>query len=99
MATFETKHTHASAANLLHIRIGSLNWNKSYEKETKHIHASATDLLHIRIENLDLYKCGHCKNEARETDCLCCREVDAMLIASAKIPEREGNISSCNFYG
>ena len=34
-----------------------------------------------------LLKCGHCKNEAREIDCLCCREVDAMLIASAKIPE------------
>ena len=34
MATFETKHTHASAADLLHIIIGSLDWNESYEKET-----------------------------------------------------------------
>ena len=99
MATFETKRTHASAADLLLIRIGSLDWNESYEKESKHIHASATDLLHIRIGNLDWYKCGHCKNEAREIDCLCCREVDAMLIASAKIPEREGSISPCSFYG
>ena len=32
-----------------------------------------------------LLKWGHCKNEAREIDCLCCSEVDAMLIASAKI--------------
>ena len=48
-----------------------------------------TYLLHIRIGHLDWCKCGHCKNEAREIDCLCCRKVDAMLIAAAKIPERE----------
>ena len=81
----ETKHFHALAADLLHIRTGNLDWNETHEKETKHIHASVTDLLHIRIGNLDCCKCGHCKNEAREKDCLCCREVDAMLIASAKI--------------
>ena len=57
--------------------------------ETKYIHASAADLLHIRIANLDWCKCVNCKYEAREIDCLFCREVDAMLIASAKIPERE----------
>ena len=50
MATFETKNIHASAANLLHIRIERLDWNESYEKETKHIHASAADLLHIWME-------------------------------------------------
>ena len=60
--------------------------NESYEKETKHIHAVAADLLHIRIGNLDWCKCRHCKNEAREIDCLCCKEVDEMLIASVKIP-------------
>ena len=43
--------------------------------------------------NPDWCKCVHCKNEAREIDCHCCKEVDAMLIASAKIPEREG--ASC----
>ena len=43
--TTETKHIHASTADLLHIRIGKLDWNESYEKETKHIHASAADLL------------------------------------------------------
>ena len=34
-------------------------------------------------------KYERCKNKANEVDCLCFREVDAMLIASAKIPERE----------
>ena len=77
---------HASAAVLLHIRIGNLVWSESHEKETKHIHTSAADLLHIRIGNLDWCKCEHCKNEAREIDCLCCREMNVMLIASAKIP-------------
>ena len=88
VATFETKHTHASAADLLHIRIESLDWNESYEKETKHINASATSLLHVRIGNLDWCKCGHCRNKAREIDYLRCREADAMLIASAKTHER-----------
>ena len=61
--------------------------------ETKHTHASPADLLHIRIGNLDWCKCEHFKNEPREIDCLFCREVDAMLIGLAKIPEREGRIS------
>ena len=64
--------------------------NESWEKEAKHIHTSAADWW---------CKCRHDKNEAREIDFLCCREVDAMLIAWAKIPEREGNISSFSFYG
>ena len=99
MAIFESKHIYASAAVLIHVRIGNLDWNESHEKETKHIHTSAADLLHIRKGNLDWRKCGHCKSETREIDCLCCREVNAMLIASAKIPEREGSISPCRFYG
>ena len=50
---------------------------------------------YIRIGNLDLHKCRHCKNKVmanlsiikvRKIDCLCCKEVNAMLIASAKIP-------------
>ena len=52
----------------------------------------------IKIGNLDWCKCGHCKNEAREIDCLCCRKVDPMLIASSKISEREENILSSSFY-
>ena len=56
--------------------------------ETKHIHASAADLLHIKIGNLNWCKCAHCKNEAREIGFLCCREVDAIPVASAKISER-----------
>ena len=54
-----------------------------------HIYASADDLLHIRIGNLDWCKCGHFKTETREIDCLCCIEVDAMLISSVKILECE----------
>ena len=42
----------------------------------------------IRIGNLDWCKCG-----------LCYREVDAMLTALAKIPEREGSILPFSFYG
>ena len=45
--------------------------NESHEKvttETKHYNASAADLLRIRIGNLDWCKCGHGKNEARQTD-------------------------------
>ena len=42
---------------------------------------------------------GFCNNEARDIDCICCRELDAMLITSAKIPEREGRISPSSFYG
>ena len=33
-----------------------------------------------------LLKCRHCKSDTREIDCLCCREVHAMLLALAKIP-------------
>ena len=45
-------------------------------------YASAANLLHIRIGNLDWRKCRHCKNEAREIDCLCLRaiEVNAVLV-------------------
>ena len=35
----------------------------------------------------------------REMLCIGCRELDAMLIASAKIPEREGRILPFSFYG
>ena len=51
-----------------------------------------------------LLKCGHCKNQAREIDCLCCsmhgcREMNAMLTASAKSQDYEGSILSSRFYG
>ena len=39
-----------------------------------------------------LLKCGHCNSEARDIDYICWRELDAMLIALAKIPERAGRI-------
>ena len=55
------------------------------------IRAPAPNLLHIRIENLDWCICRHCKNEVRDIDCFCCREVDVMLFASAKIPKCEGS--------
>ena len=62
--------------------------NESHEKvttETKHIHASTADLLHIRIGNLDWCKCRHDKYKTREIGCLCCREVEVMLIVSMLI--------------
>ena len=40
-----------------------------------------------------LLKCGHCSNKVRDINCDCCRELDAMLIALAKIPESKGSIS------
>ena len=44
-------------------------------------------------------KSGYCNYEARDIDCICCRELDALLIASTKIPQREGRISPSSFYG
>ena len=73
--------------------------NESHEKETNHIHASVVDLLHIRIGNLNWCKWEHCKNKAKEIDCLCCREVDVMLDASAKTSQHEGSISPSSFRG
>ena len=46
-----------------------------------------------------LLKWGHCNDDARDIDGICCRELDAMTIASAKLSEREGSISPSNFYG
>ena len=68
---------------------------ESQEKEKKHIYASAANLLYIRKGNLNCCMGGHCKNEATEIDCLCCREieVDAMLIILTKIPQCEESIS------
>ena len=65
----------------------------------KKLNISATGLLYIRIGNLEWCKCGHCKNEAREIDCLCCREVDVMHIALVKILEYKGSILLSSFYG
>ena len=73
--------------------------NQSHEKETKQIHGSAANLLNIRIGNLDWCKCRHCKSDATEIHCLYCREVDAMLLALAKIPEYERIISPSSFHG
>ena len=73
--------------------------NQSHEKEIKQMYASAVDLCHIRIGNLNWCKYEHCKNESKEIDCLCCGEVNAMFIASGKIPVREGSISPSKFRG
>ena len=66
MATSETKHIYVSAVDLLHIRIGNLDWTESHEKEIKHIHASAADLLHIRTENLDWRKMRTLQNRSEK---------------------------------
>ena len=72
---------------------------ESNKKETTEtiIYASAAGLLHIRVENLNCFKYRHCRNEAREIDCLYCREVNAMLIPSAKIQNTRENITSSSF--
>ena len=70
----------------------------SHEKETKHIHASGANLLNIRMGNFDWCKCRHSKSEVREIGCLCCREVDAILITLSKILEQEESILQSNFY-
>ena len=73
--------------------------NESHQNKTNHIHSSAADLLHIRIGKLDWRKCWDCKNEVRDKDCLCCREMDAMVTVLAKILECEGIILPSKFYG
>ena len=57
-------------------------------RKRQHIYASAANLLHIRIGNLNCCKCGHCKTEAREIDCLCCRD-----------PTVPGKHLTTSFYG
>ena len=89
MATFETKHV--LTAVLLHIWIGSLDWNESHEKKAKHIHASAADLLHIRIGNLDWCKCGNCKNEAREIVFVVERRMQCLLLRLKSRSAREAS--------
>ena len=39
------------------------------------------------------------QKRSERNNCLCCREMDAMLISSAKIPDYEGGISPSNFLG
>ena len=67
----------------------------------KHLQDSAKFLRTCFLQNnWQLFlKCRRSKNEAREIDCLCCREVDAMLIPLAKIPERKVSIMLSSFYG
>ena len=60
-AASETKHIHASAADLLHIRIGNLDWNESHEKDTKQfmLQLSIYCILEYEIwigENADIAK-------------------------------------------
>ena len=97
VATFETKYElQLPFYYILEYEIST--GMRAMRKKTNHIHASAANLLHIRIGNLGWCKCRRCKNKAREIDCLWWREVSALLIASAKIPEREESISPCRFY-
>ena len=42
---------------------------------------------------------GYCNNEPRDIDCICYKKLNAMLIPTAKIPEREGSITPSSFYG
>ena len=68
--------------NRFSLRMNRKQRVRAVRKKIKSVYASAANLLHIGIENLNCCKGGHCKNEAREIDCLCGREieVDAMLV-------------------
>ena len=83
----------------------SLKFCKIYRKylcQRKHLVSFAKSLTTPFLQNNSgrlLLKCRHCKNKSREIDCLCFREVNAMFIASAKIPQREESISLSSFYG
>ena len=63
-------------------------YNEIHNKETKYIQTSAANLFHTG--NLGRCICGHCKNEAREADC---------LIVLAKIPEYEERMLPFSYYG
>ena len=65
--------------------------NEGHDKETRYIDASVAYLLHTVLEQeIPIGANAHiAKSEAREIDCICGREVDAMFIASTKIPEHE----------
>ena len=83
----------------------SLKFRKIHGKhlcQRKHLWILRNFQEHLFLHNNSgrlLLKCGHYESEVREVNCLYCREVDAMLVASAKIREHEGGISPSSFYG
>ena len=122
----ESKHIHASAADLLHIVIEQ-EISIGVNARSSHCRCSAKKNMFFKISQTSqetpvpeetpvnsakflrtpfsqnnsgrlLLKCGNCNNEAEDIDCICCRELDAMLIVSAKFPERDGSISPSSFY-
>ena len=48
----------------------------SSESESEEIESERQN--ETRVTNLDWCPCGNCKNEKRETDCLCCQKIDAV---------------------
>ena len=105
----KSKDIHTLAANLL--AASSVLWKKVLLKVSQNSQETLvpdeapmnfgkflrTNFLQNNSGRLFL-KCRHCSNKARYIDCICCRELDAMLIASAKIPDYEGSISPSSFY-
>ena len=56
-------------------------------------------IYYILEQEISIGASANIAKTKQEKYSLCCREVDTMLIASAKIPEREGSILLSSFYG
>ena len=94
----------AATGGVLWKKVFSIIWQNSQEAPVlEETPLNFTQFLRIPLLQNNygrlLLKCGHCKNEARKMNCHCCRELDAMLIALAKITEREGSIFLFILYG
>ena len=72
-------------------------WQTSQETLMNFVKFLRTPFLQNNSRRL-LLKCGHCKNEVREIDCLCCRKLDDAF-CFGKIPDCEGSMPPFGFYG
>ena len=105
----ETKHPRLGCPFITYgITTGNLDWRKCQKRPLEVFCEKRCFLIFLKfckntfLQNNSrqlLLKCGHCKNEAKEIDRLCCREIDVILIVSAKIPERKKIVSLSSFCG
>ena len=95
----ETKHIHASSADLL-ITVVELESAKkavlyNVAKFRGNSCAREKTCDQLRVTGSEM-RALH--NESRDIDYICCGELDAMLITLAKISERKGRISPSSFF-